>query len=737
MPTLGFAYDFEADGCRETYAQAEGWKEFKNIVEDAAQGQQTLSSFIKGNPVWVFKSECLTGLRTPRCWVDTNDRSFYYYFMGKEKEIEGRAYTMMGEVRMKDGELKVTKWLPVREEGGVVYTLTDSVPGVAHGAYKVGGDLYANIPYTRYGNECVLYDFNLQVGDQAANGYTVSSVDTCQLHDGSDCKVTVISNHFRLYDAIGYTNSLSGEIMDPWHNYPVFVSNNNIYGTRLNAYYRDGKMLYKAQELEDGWCVNDTCWDYNDAYNYATSYREDPNLEKVMQFINSSPEPDEELNDPTDAQDQQTQSIESAYIDMAMRTMSLMEQSEGEDENKVFSPLSLEMALGMLQSGASEETQQEILQALGCEEYGVEEVNAYNHYLIQELLADKTPSWINPTEERKPHVNIANAMFLDDSFHPLESYTSLCKENYGAEIETLNLQEPESYSRINEWCEKQAFGLCPTIEMHPSNLRKMVMVNALNFNAQWKVPFYENGMLSIDFYNEGIHPTTVKALYNNANRPYAETNTFQVVRMDYGYDSHFSMYIYLPKDKENTVLPTSEVWGQVHKSMEEYRVKLYLPPFNAYTNANMAEVCKSMGIHRMMDTDNAQFAQLVGDEPLYVEDIHQTTGIKTDFRGTFAYTATTVPTAVPTGGVAEKKAEVRVDHPFYFTIEDNTTHAILYLGYIGNITQAQQAYTPEALSLPLNSLMPATSLYDLQGRKVNNLSRKGLYIRDGKKVIKR
>ncbi|MDO4197216.1 MAG: hypothetical protein Q4D33_13840, partial [Prevotellaceae bacterium] len=73
------------------------------------------------------------------------------------------------------------------------------------------------------------------------------------------------------------------------------------------------------------------------------------------------------------------------------------------------------------------------------------------------------------------------------------------------------------------------------------------------------------------------------------------------------------------------------------------------------------------------------------------------------------------------------------------TIEDNQTSSILYMGKINNITDAQQPLRiglPTAIShLQQGISNEPSTLYDLQGRKIEAKPGKGLYIKDGKKYM--
>lgn len=247
--------------------------------------------FLEGNPIWVYKYEHIPmdavleddGWNSIWCWLDTGDRLFTYYFLGDKKEIEGRVYTMMGEVTSNgEEELTVSRWLPVREENGIVYAITDSLPGLIE--YD-----YLEPPYLQQGNESVLYNFSAEIGEKLYprnNGSTVKTFGTYQLMDGTECRMLkTIDGVFDLYEKLGYLHDqLYYGVMDPPFEivYPIAA---DVHVKHLNAFYQNNVMLYKAPDALEGLCVNDTCWTREDAEAYAITYKEDPYHEKVMSFI--------------------------------------------------------------------------------------------------------------------------------------------------------------------------------------------------------------------------------------------------------------------------------------------------------------------------------------------------------------------------------------------------------------------------------------------------------------------
>jgi hypothetical protein len=246
-------------------------------------------SFLEGNPIWVYKYERLTRGTAWKdgvhygIFVDTGYRDYRYYFLGGQEEIDGKVYTMMGEVKSDgEGELAVSRWLPVREENGIVYAFTDSLPGLVEHDYL-------EPPYLQQGNECVLYNFNTEIGESLypQNEYTkVESYGTYQLMNGAVCRVlkTTIED-FDLYEKLGYLHDgLYYGVMDPPSEL-ISSTGGDVYATHLNAYYQNDIMLYKAPDIQESICVNDTCWSRDDGNAYVRSYKVDPRQEEVFAYI--------------------------------------------------------------------------------------------------------------------------------------------------------------------------------------------------------------------------------------------------------------------------------------------------------------------------------------------------------------------------------------------------------------------------------------------------------------------
>ena len=285
-------------GSIDKYKAQSPWSNFGNIVALQEEPHQP-QSFLEGNPIWVYKYEHIPqgliwrdGHWVPDCWVDISDRHFTYYFLGNQKEIDGKVYTMMGAVISKgEDDFTVNHWLPVREENGIVYAFTDSLPGIIETEDNYDSrynDEYNPMPYLQQGNECVLYNFSTNIGETLYpqnEGSTVKSFDTYQLLDGTECRVLKTNwGRYDLYEKLGFLSDDFDGIMDPFLFWPLPIDG-SVHSSRLNAYYQDNVMLYKAPDAQGGLCVNDTIWTRDDAEAYAVTYKADPRQEEVFAYI--------------------------------------------------------------------------------------------------------------------------------------------------------------------------------------------------------------------------------------------------------------------------------------------------------------------------------------------------------------------------------------------------------------------------------------------------------------------
>ena len=143
----------------------------------------------------------------------------------------------------------------------------------------------------------------------------------------------------------------------------------------------------------------------------------------------------------------------------------------------------------------------------------------------------------------------------------------------------------------------------------------------------------------------------------------------------------------------------------------------------------MVDIFKSLGMAEVFG-GAADFSEM-SDGGLFIGDIFQSGKICVNEKGTEAAAVTVVEMS---WGIPSPSETFVVDHPFYFTLENNVTHTILFIGRMMEI--GKPANSPDGINTPISMPTSTRRQYDLQGRALRQAPAKGIYIQDGKKHLK-
>lgn len=438
---------------------------------------------------------------------------------------------------------------------------------------------------------------------------------------------------------------------------------------------------------------------------------------------------------PSVAQDK---SAKDAYCDFAFRFFQQYEAAHPR-ENFVISPLSLQYALSMLQNGAAGNTYEELSTALGVKDFNLEELNAFNHQLMQQMPDTSIPEWMRSIEESEgnkvelPQLEICNGLWTLPGYPVVEGFYRTLLDQYDAEPRQADFATAEGMASIDRWIEEKTHGTIKEAHLEPSDLLRMVLANALYFKARWSSPFDEYCTQNDLFENiDGTH-SSIPCMNISEFAPYLRTDNYQALKKYYGYDRKFSMTFIVPDALEPYPL-TAGFWREVQKNMVENNLVVNIPKFTVDSTADLNSILKGMGILDAFSMKDADFSRMCTLEKLYVSLVKQMAHFAVDEYGTEASAVTMVlmeATSIPMN-------TFRLRRPFYFTIEDNESGTILFAGRICRFDGKSESEKPNTQHLPSLKEDPAfkaVPLFDLQGRPLQQEPSKGIFIRNGRLVL--
>lgn len=337
----------------------------------------------------------------------------------------------------------------------------------------------------------------------------------------------------------------------------------------------------------------------------------------------------------------------------------------------IVSPLSLQLALGMLLNGAQGETAAEICRTLGYGEGETAEINAWAKLMLEQL----------PKLDKKTDLALADAIFYNKTMTLKAPYKDAVGTSYKATLEALDFTKTKaSADVINKWCDKQTKGLIPHVlnEVDPSYLA--YLVNALYFKSQWQKKFPKSASGNETFYQEDGSKGKVKMMKQDGQKfQYGETEIWQAIRLPYG-NGNFAMTVVLPKEG-HTVREISAAMG---KGVSVYTVwdveaDLWIPRFETQYHIGLNDILKDLGMPQSF-TPKADF-KAMSDYASFVGFVQQDAVIKVDEEGTEAAAVTVIGMLTAAAPIAPpQKVVFHADHPFLYLITESSTGTILFAG---------------------------------------------------------
>ena len=335
------------------------------------------------------------------------------------------------------------------------------------------------------------------------------------------------------------------------------------------------------------------------------------------------------------------------------------------------SPLSLQIALGMLLNGAQGKTADEICQMLGYDAGDTADVNEWSKLMLKEL----------PKLDKKTELALADAIFYNKNISLKGPYRQTVSDAYEAMIEALDFSKTKaSADVINNWCNEKTKGMIPHVldEVSPSALA--YLANALYFKSVWREPFPKEGTANETFTQENGKTGKVKMMKMDGKKfSYSENDSFQFVQLPYG-NGAYAMTLFLPKSGHtvNEVVTLLAKDGRIPWGSRA-EVDLWLPRFESSYHILLNDILQQLGMNTAFNGAMADFSAMC-DIPSFVSFVQQDAAIKVDEKGTEAAAVTIIgmeATALPT---TPQKVVFHADHPFLYLITELSTGSILFAG---------------------------------------------------------
>jgi serpin B len=360
----------------------------------------------------------------------------------------------------------------------------------------------------------------------------------------------------------------------------------------------------------------------------------------------------------------------------------LYQTIRSKDGNLFYSPYSISLALAMTYAGARGNTEAQMADVL---HFTLSQARLHPAFNALDLALASRGQGAQGKDDKGFRLSIANSIWGQADYKFLAAFLDALAENYGAGLRLSDFKNASEASRkiINDWVaeetEDRIKDLIPEGAITP--LTRLVLANAIYFNASWLRQFEEENTIDAPFYLLDGSQIAVPTMRQTEFFGYADGAGYQAVELLYD-GGEMSMVILLPDTGELAAFEgalNSGVLEAILSNIERTNITLHMPKFKYETTLGLTDILQDMGMTDAFSM-SADLSGMDGTRDLFITDVLHKAFVAVDEAGTEAAAATAVIVGVK--AMPAPPVEVKIDRPFIYLIRDIETGTILFVGRV-------------------------------------------------------
>lgn len=339
-------------------------------------------------------------------------------------------------------------------------------------------------------------------------------------------------------------------------------------------------------------------------------------------------------------------------------------------DNQLFAPLSLYMALSMLVEGTSSTTSAELENLLGQK----------REKLTKQLKLIYENNYYSNQNGR---VYLANSLWLKKGLKINSEYLNFIKDNFYAQSYEIDFTKRKEKDKIIKWINYYTENV---LKLDRNNYQiednlALLLLNTIYFDNKWLIAYDKEKTVEDTFYLDKNNTKMVEYMNHQISTLYKKTSEYVVV-MDYFENNNTITYIMptIPFDKlcskDFTSFTNDLVMGEVNLSV---------PKFDYSKEYNLNEALKSLGVRKIFEKDSLN---KIG-ENLSVNYIKQNVGIKLSESGAKAVAVTSI--GIMKSSLVVDPITIKLDRPFLYLIKD-ANNVLLFVGILNYPTTSNASF---------------------------------------------
>ncbi len=355
-----------------------------------------------------------------------------------------------------------------------------------------------------------------------------------------------------------------------------------------------------------------------------------------------------------------------------LNSIRLFDAISSDKENAMFSPLSLNMALGLIEAGAEGDTKAAIDSYLRTENFP-DFAERYMKRAREELT--------NKSGKENNVLEIANSLWADNALPLKDEYKQSMTGKFDAEIKNLDFrQKDNTLNEINGWVNEKTHKMIPSILEDYGENTMAVLVNTVYLDSAWSNEWDIDENAKETFTLPDGTTKELSLMYNKVGSYFENDNA---AAFSCNYKNGLQFIGILPKNEGEFTLENLDIPTLLKSESYNYDVSAVMPRLNFETAFELKDALCAAGLQEIFDESRANFSG-ISEEELFVSKILQKTKLELNEKKTKASAATAITMETKGAILPRETKTVRLDRPFAFMIYDNAEQQILFVGKVTN-----------------------------------------------------
>lgn len=359
--------------------------------------------------------------------------------------------------------------------------------------------------------------------------------------------------------------------------------------------------------------------------------------------------------------------------DNVLNSIRVFDTVSADKANSMFSPLSLNMALGLLAEGAEGSSKAALDKYLGTNDYGA--------FAESYMKTVKEKYNVNTGYEGmyKNAFELANSFWANKDIPFKTDYKGSLTQKFAAEVRNLDFGNKNStLKEINGWVNDKTHKMIPSIISDYSDDLAAVLINTVYFESGWNHEWVYNESFK-DAFTLPDGSAKELTLMRNGGSQYFEND--RATAFGFGYHNGLEFIGILPKETGDFTIESLDIPSLLTSETYDYDVSAQMPRLTFDTNLPLVDALSAAGLAELFNAGAANLSG-ISDVPLFVTEVLQKTRLELDENGTRAVAATMIGMDATGMPVERERKEVFLDRPFAFLIYDSTEDQIVFLGKV-------------------------------------------------------